>query len=137
MPKWRSAYTSPIAAITAGNENTTIRHVTTCVQQNGESRSIVIPGALRSRIVRSTTAARMMTARFASATPTIHMSIPEPWTNRSLESGRKAVHPAEPAPSWVRKPRYMRAPPPARIHTAKRAARGAIRFAAPIWSGTR
>ena len=78
MLRCRLAAIMAIATTSAGNEVTTIRQVTSIVQQNTGIRSMAIPGARRRKIVARIDTESAIADRVASVTPIAHRSSPTP-----------------------------------------------------------
>ena len=76
-----------MAAMRTGKVMTTIRQVTSIVQQKTGSRSMVIPGARRRRMVASVAAANSSPPVVAKTTPKRNMSMPVPGVLIASDSG--------------------------------------------------
>ncbi len=85
---WRSASSIDMAAMSTGKVITTIRQVTSIVQQKTGMRSMVMPGRAQSQDrARASTPRRAGRAAVARITPSRNMSMPVPGVLTASESG--------------------------------------------------
>src|SRR4051812_49924255 len=92
----RATKSRPIAPISAGNANRTLKQVATIVQLNTGTRSMVIPGARRSSTVARIVPARMIELIADAVTPAVHRSVPVPGENvNGRGDGRSEEHTSE------------------------------------------
>src|SRR3954451_22568696 len=107
----RATKSRPIAPISAGNANRTLKQVATIVQLNTGTRSMDIPGARRSSTVARIVPARMIDLIADAVPPAVHRSLPVPGENVSLDIGRNSVQPSRGYPLAVSSEEYESTPP--------------------------